>query len=224
MNTPVSPTPAPGLRLRSKLCLLALATLGTLAMFLLPRKEQPPTPTWLTLERSQLETRNGRSHRPGEAVPFTGIVTDHLKDGTLVVQSDMVDGQLHGESTGWSTNGVRELHEEFQLGLPHGTRTTWHPNGQKKSEGQLVAGKQHGSYRQWDEAGTLAAEAGFEDGKPHGISRAWHSDGSLKAEVLMRHGEVEARHVYPVGTRWESALLAATAPATAPSTGTAQTK
>lgn len=198
------------------LCLLALATIVTLATFLLPRKEPSSTSTLVTLERSQLETRDGRAHRLGEPAPFTGLVTDHLKDGTLVLQSVMVDGQLHGESTGWFTNGVRELREEFRLGLPHGTRTTWHPNGLKKSEGRLVAGKQHGIYRQWDETGTLTAEAEFEDGKPHGISRAWHPDGSLKAEVLMRHGEVETRHVYPVGTRWESALLAATA--------TAQTK
>ena len=96
-----------------------------------------------------------------------------------------------------------ELREEFQRGAAHGLRTTWYPNGQMRSQGRLVAGKQDGVYRQWNEQGVLTTEASFEAGQPHGLSRAWHPDGSLKAEVRMNQGQVQERHIYPPGTRWE---------------------
>ena len=105
-------------------------------------------------------------------------------------------------------SGAPELLEHFQRGVPEGSRVTWHANGQKRSEGRLVAGQQQGLYRQWDEEGNLAAEAEFESGKPHGLSLAWYPSGCLKAEVMMKHGVVQARHVYPDGARREPALLA----------------
>lgn len=163
-----------------------------------------------SVARFRLEQREGKYYRPGAAVPFTGLVTDHFVGGQVKLRSAMVDGKLQGESTGWFTNGVVELREQFHRGLPHGPRLTWHPDGKPRSDGRLVAGQQHGMYRQWHENGRLAVAAEFAAGKPHGLSRAWYPDGSLKAEALMHHGEVQARHVYPDGTRWEPTLLAGT--------------
>jgi len=163
-----------------------------------------------SVARFRLEHREGKYFRPGAAAPFTGLVTDHFVGGQLKLRTAMVDGRLHGESIGRFTNGVVELREHFHSGLPHGTRLTWHPDGKLRSEGRLVAGQQQGLYRQWHENGKLAVAAEFADGKPHGLSRAWYPDGSLKAEALMSHGEVQARHVYPDGSRWEPTLLART--------------
>lgn len=206
-------TPTPGSRTRSLLRLLALAGVVVAMSYVSTRDleeattmEFPP----LSVARFRLETRAGKLFRPGTNAPFTGWVTDHFVGGKLKLRSAVVDGKLHGESAGWFTNGVPDLRESFQHGLPHGTRTTWHANGQKHSEGQLVAGQQQGVYRQWHESGKLAAEAEFSAGKPHGISHAWYPDGSLKAEALMAHGEVQARHVYPDGTRWKPTLIPGT--------------
>lgn len=162
----------------------------------------------VAMERKGLELRDGRFHVPGSAKPFTGWLLDHYADGSPRCQSAVVDGSLHGESTGWFTNGVVELQEQFQAGLAEGTRTTWHPNGQKRSEGRLHEGRQEGRYQQWDESGRLVAEAEFSDGKPHGLSLAWHADGSLKAEARMHRGEVEERHFYAPGERREPSLMA----------------
>lgn len=211
---------SPFSRNRPLLCLLVLAAIVATFSHLELQKRRGVEQAPLSVARFLLEQREGVFFRVGAATPFTGVVTDHFTGGPLKLRSAVVDGRLHGESSGWFTNGLPELREHFQHGLPHGLRTTWHPNGQKRSEGRLVAGQQHGLYRQWDENGTLVVEAGFADGKPHGLSRAWHPDGSLKAEALMNHGEVRARHVYPDGTRWEPTLFAGN---TLP-TGTAQTK
>lgn len=183
------------------------ALVGSVALalgiaFLVPRSR--PSETKLgSVERNQLEIRDGLFCLPGTSHPFTGMITDSLPEGTVRLRSTVVDGRLHGESLGWFTNGMPELREEFQRGAAHGLRTTWYPNGQMRSQGRLVAGKQDGVYRQWNEQGALTTEASFEAGQPHGLSRAWHPDGSLKAEVRMNQGQVQERHVYPPGTRWE---------------------
>lgn len=211
MNPTDNSTSMSSARTRRLLGLLALAvTAAVLAHHatrdLAQAEAQAPAPA--SVDRFGLETREGRLHRPGASVPFTGWVTDHFASGTVNLRTAVVDGRLHGESEGWFTNGVRELHEEFQRGLPHGLRTTWHANGRKRSEGRLVAGQQQGTYRQWHENGTLVAEAEFEAGKPHGFSWAWYPGGCLKAEALMKNGEIQARHVYPDGERREPTLLA----------------
>jgi MORN repeat variant len=192
-------------RFRGRPVWWALAGLTALALgiaFLLPLS-RPSETKLASAERTQLAVRDGLFRLPGTSDPFTGMMTDSLPDGTLRLRSAVVEGQLHGESLGWFTNGVPELQEEFQRGVAHGLRTTWYPNGQMRSQGRLVSGKQDGVYRQWNESGVLTTEAVFEAGQPHGLSRAWHADGSLKAEVRMDHGQVQERHVYPPGTRWE---------------------
>ena len=192
-------------RFRGRPVWWALVSVAGLALgiALLLSRSRPPEVKLTSVERSQLEVRDGLFFLPSTSDPFTGMITDRWPDGTLRLSSTVVAGQLHGESLGWFTNGVPELQEEFQKGAVHGLRTTWFPNGQMRSQGRLVAGKQDGVYRQWNEQGVLTTEAFFEAGHPHGLSRAWHADGSLKAEVRMNQGQVQERHVYPPGTRWE---------------------
>lgn len=188
--------------------LLALAALIAVLVSLRPQAPAPAVSLDASVERKELEVRDGLFHAPGAATPFTGWVLDYYAVGSPRLRSAVVEGRLHGESTGWFTDGAVELQEQFQAGLAHGTRTTWHPNGQKRSEGQLREGLQLGQYQQWDESGRLVAEAEFTDGQPHGLSLAWHADRSLKAEAWMQHGEVQIRHFYAPGERREPSLMA----------------
>lgn len=206
----LNPTPPAALRPRL-LGWLMLAVVATIVVQRSTRQleqAEATEPDSASVARFRLAQREGKWFRPGGSVPFTGWVTDHFAGGPVKLRSAMVDGKLHGESTGWFTNGVVELREHFQRGQPHGLRATFYATGQPRSTGRLAAGQQQGIYRQWHENGKLAVEAEFADGKPHGLSRAWYPNGSLKAEALMNHGEVQARHVYPDGTRWEPTLLA----------------
>lgn len=158
--------------------------------------EQPPQ---ATLPRLEVEVRDGKIFQRGLSSPFTGWMTDQYATGEPKLRTFVKEGLLDGDSEGWFTNGVRELHERFQGGLPHGIRTTWYPSGQKRSEGRLVNGRQEGTYFQWHENGQLAAEAEFLEGKPHGQSRAWYPSGSLKAEAWATHGEVKNHQIFADG-------------------------
>ncbi|NBV22483.1 MAG: toxin-antitoxin system YwqK family antitoxin [Proteobacteria bacterium] len=208
----MNPNPNPSTALRPRLLgWLMLAVVATIvAQSSTQQLEQAEAtePGYASVARFRLAHREGKWYRPGGTVPFTGWVTDHFVGGPVKLRSAMVDGRLHGESTSWFANGVVELREHFQRGLPDGVRATFYANGQPRSVGRLAAGRQQGIYRQWHENGKLAVEAEFSEGKPHGLSRAWYPNGSLKAEALMSHGEVQARHAYPDGTRWEPTLLA----------------
>lgn len=156
----------------------------------------------------QLERKDGRLCRPGEAGPYSGWVTEAHADASLKLKTEVVNGLWNGLSEGWATNGVLVLREHFKEGLPHGMRTTWHPNGKIKSEGRVVDGKQQGDFQQWDEQGRLVTRARFQDGQPEGLSLAWYPSGFLKAEALMNAGTVQSRNFYPDGERSDPTLLA----------------
>ena len=196
-------------RLRSLLWLFACAAAASLLAYAATRylnQVEASKPAQRTIARFRLEERNGLFHCRDTGLPFTGLMTDHYKDGTVKLRSTVVEGQLHGVSEGWFTNRSTEVREYFRRGVPHGTRTTWHDNGQKRSEGTLIAGLQDGTYRQWHPDGSLAVEAEFTKGKPDGLSLAWHPSGFLKAEARMKSGTIQARHTYPDGIRRESTL------------------
>ena len=152
-----------------------------------------------SIARFRLETRGGRLCQRETGRLFSGWLTDHARDGRLRLRTGVVAGRLHGVSEGWGTNGVMELREFFEWGVPSGLRVTWHGNGRLASEGRLINGRQEGLYRRWYEDGRPEASAEFRAGKPHGFSCAWYTSGNLKAEAWMNRGEVVSRHFYADG-------------------------
>ncbi len=188
---------------------VAALTVGALwEVFLWRSKSVGSTALTETVSRDLLEQRDGRFFWRGTSNAFTGWITDHFESGEVRLRSAVVDGRLHGISEGWSTNGVRNLEEDFLDGRPHGRRTTWHANGQKRSEGQLLLGQQEGLYRLWNDDGTLSTEASFAMGKPHGTSRVWYPSGFLKSEVVMDQGTLRSRQDFQDGEHPGPAILA----------------
>lgn len=160
------------------------------------------------LPMTALAKRDGKLFAEGSSAPYRGFMIDRYEDGALKSRSAVSNGQLHGVSEGYFTNGQVQVREEFVAGVQEGMRTTWHANGRKRSEGQVVAGLNEGVYRLWHEDGTLEAEAEFRQGKPHGRSVAWYPSGWLKAEAMMEMGNVKERHTYDDRQRREPGLLA----------------
>lgn len=162
----------------------------------------------VSVPHTRLRQVNGRFHRLGSPIPFTGWLIERHPDGSPRLRSSVVNGLFHGESLEWAANGVLVVLEAYQHGVPNGVRRTWYPDGRKRSEGRLIMGLQQGYYWQWSESGALIAEAVFDAGKAHGLSRAWYPSGCLKAEASMNHGEVVTRRSYLDGAQRQSTLLA----------------
>lgn len=167
-------------------CLAAVLVIGLLVYLgqrasVAPLAESP---------RKELVLRDGRLFLAGNAVPFTGLVTDTYDGGELKSRSVVSNGWLQGLSKGWHTNGQQQVEEHFVAGTSHGLRTKWHANGQKLSEVPVAEGKLSGTYRSWHENGERAEELELKDGQPDGLSRAWFPSGFQKSQVTLRNGKV----------------------------------
>lgn len=179
------------------------------------RLDVPPVAEVL---RAELELREGRLYRRGEAAPFTGVMIERYPEGALLSRSSVVAGRLHGLSEGWYPDGQLQVRETFVHGVSHGLRTKWHPNGATQTVATIVEGQLHGRFLRWHENGLLAEDLHLNRGTPDGWSQAFHPDGRLKARVRLEHGRVVEQQFWPEGAEGNKppALSAAGAEAARP--------
>lgn len=208
---------------RTRIGLILGALIGLLAavVYLLPR---PVTPTQIAeapvvadVDSTALERRDGLLYPKGETNPFSGWMTETHPDGSLRSRSQVVNGQLHGLSEGWSAEGRLQVQEPFERGVAHGIRTKWYPSGGTQSVAHIVHGQLQGPFRRWHENGVLAEDVRMERGQPHGLSLAYYPSGYLKAQVRLDQGKVLEQRFWNDGERREpdptpSPASAATSP------------
>ncbi len=188
-----APAPRPWVRVT------ALAAILAATAFLVFRPAQTPPPA--EVRRQALTLRDGRLYRPGEAIPFSGVMTEFHANGALQSRSGVSNGLLEGISEGWYTNGQIQVRERFVAGVSHGPRVKWHPNGRNLSEANIVQGNIEGVFRRWHENGSLAEEIPMKAGQPDGLARSYFASGFLKAEARLRNGQVVEQHFWKDGER-----------------------
>jgi uncharacterized protein len=129
--------------------------------------------------------------------PFTGIMTEHDKDGHLLSEVSLQQGLAEGWSKAWHPNGQLEMEEYFDAGKSHGRRRRYHPNGKLRSVANIEHGVLQGTFEEYHENGELAARMEMVDGKAEGKAEAWHPDGRLKAQAQMSKGETVSVQHFP---------------------------
>ena len=156
--------------------------------------------------RAELELRQGRLFRVGQAGPFSGVMTEVYSNGAVKSRSQVVRGLIEGVSEGWHTNGQYAVKEHFHEGVSHGLRTKWYASGAKMSEVMIVRGKLHGTFRRWHENGTLAEQIEMRQGNAEGPSLAYYPSGFLRAQAKLENGRVLAQRFWPDGAYQDPSL------------------
>ena len=160
---------------------------------------KPPEP--IVLKLSDIRKENDLIYAPDETAPFTGVVVDYYKDGTLKSQTAVSEGMLQGLSEGWHENGQLQVKESFEKGVAHGLRQKWRQDGSRESEGTIQNGQFEGAFRKWHPNGQLAEEMQMTNGVAHGEAHSWHENGSIKAKVTLDHGEVVEQEFFEENAR-----------------------
>lgn len=174
--------------LRSQLPALAIAALTALAILGSWRSEPLPS-----LQRADLDLRNGILHARGVEKPFNGTLVESFPGGSRKLAIDIRAGQAHGLSRGWFESGQPEVEEHFSRGFSHGVRTRWHENGHVRSLAPITLGKLDGRYEEWHASGHKALEILFVNGQPEGEARAWSEDGAARPPRFYRNGVATSR-------------------------------
>lgn len=171
-------------------------TLGMICVLLAVLMQQEPDEPVAEVSLSELENKQGLMVLKSTDTPFTGLVKDFRRDGSLLSCSFMVEGRFHGVSEGYHTNGVLQVSEHYQSGLSHGKRTTWYANGSTQTVAHLSDGMINGDFLRFHENGTLAEKVPMLDGKPHGLAQAWFTNGEIKSSVQLNLGNVVKADYY----------------------------
>lgn len=209
-------------RTRIGLFLGALVGLAAAFWYLFP--EPVPTPEGMgvpavaEVDKSALERRDGRLYRQGDSDPFSGWMTETHPNGSLRSRSQVVNGQLHGLSEGWTAEGRLQVQEPFEHGRSHGIRTKWFPSGGTQSVAHIVHGELQGPFRRWHENGVLAEDVMMQEGQPHGLTLSYYPSGHLKAQVRLDQGKVVEQRFWNDGEYREPVPPQVTDPAATPPT------
>lgn len=153
------------------------------------------------MHRTNLALVAGRWTVPGQTNGFTGWFLDTYGDGTPRSRSLLSNGLAHGPSTGWYTNGVRQVEEHFVRGFSEGVRTKWYESGATQSVATLVSGRVDGVFRRWYETGGPWEELSLRADVPDGVSRAFYTSGFLKSEAVLRQGSIVTQRFWKDGER-----------------------
>ncbi len=188
---------------RKLFLLAALASLVLIAIIAFRRSPDAPQTGETEMARTNLVLLSGRLHRVGDANPFTGFMLDYGTDGMIRSRSAVSNGQLHGLSQGFYTNGQIQVSEHFRHGISDGRRSKWYPSGAKLSEATVVEGKLQGTFRRWHENGIMAEQLELVNDQPEGEAVSYFPSGYLKARAKLEAGKLIAQNFYPDGQQKE---------------------
>ncbi len=94
------------------------------------------------------------------------------------------DSLKHGEYTSY-INGTLIENSQYVNGVLQGPRKMYHTNGSIEIEENYVDGKLDGTYKAYYYDGVLSQKATYVMGKMQGILETYYKDGQLKEQVTM---------------------------------------
>jgi antitoxin component YwqK of YwqJK toxin-antitoxin module len=137
---------------------------------------------------------------PQHQIPYSGWVRETYPDGVQIKsRSRMKDGKLHGESSGYFSNGNLQVMEHFQKGVSHGKRLRFNEDGSKSAEEPIVEGQFHGVVLKWHSNGQLAESIEYNHGIPHGDASAWFDDGTVRSRAHFKNGAMMDQQFWKQG-------------------------
>ena len=69
-----------------------------------------------------------------EDKPFTGVAVEYSRDGSIIGETEYLDGLQSGKSRYWYPSGELKGEKEFLRNGHHGWSREWYQNGQLKEE------------------------------------------------------------------------------------------
>ncbi|NOT76957.1 MAG: hypothetical protein HOP08_18695 [Cyclobacteriaceae bacterium] len=89
-----------------------------------------------------LQDKMGEWYCTLDGTPFTGTATQYLPGGSMLAESNFLNGYPEGIQREWYPNGKLKTEYSFKDYLFHGPSHSWYENGELKYEGEHEKGKE----------------------------------------------------------------------------------
>jgi antitoxin component YwqK of YwqJK toxin-antitoxin module len=129
-----------------------------------------------------------------------GIERVWHKNGTLVRESNFINGIRNGKRVEWFNDGQIKREETYVNGKLEGIALRWYENGQKIWERNFVKSVLESKLLGWHENGTKSREDTYIAGKLEGVSRGWDNKGETIWLVNFSNGEQVGRRNFGYST------------------------
>ncbi len=126
-----------------------------------------------------------------ETDKISGLYKVYYESGTILEESQYVDGLPHGKRILFDEGGNKQVIEHYNNGQFEGTYQSFYPNGQIEQDGQYVDGAMEGTWKKFYENGQLEEEVQFSENEENGPFIEWYPNGNLKAEGSYLDGDNE---------------------------------
>jgi antitoxin component YwqK of YwqJK toxin-antitoxin module len=165
------------------------ATIGDTVQDWCAQRDQPtvrhgPFVEWFDAARAH-KRREGRFVAGAQ----DGTWTSWYDNGQVERQLTYARGVMHGPTTAYHDDGVRQEVGAYGDGRRVGHWTEWHETGAVKRETDYLAGGHEERWRAFTAAGVLLQEGVFVDAQRHGPFVEYHPNGSKAAEGRYEQGQ-----------------------------------
>jgi antitoxin component YwqK of YwqJK toxin-antitoxin module len=120
--------------------------------------------------------------------PFTGIAVETRSDGTLMCETEFVEGVQNGASREWSTRGQLIAEDTYWNGSKHGICRRWLESGQPASEDTYEYSIKT-KHKEWDATGRMIDKWKLSQTDPNfGLLEQLRKSYDIKSPKVSRSG------------------------------------
>jgi len=120
-----------------------------------------------------------------------GLYQAFYDDGSVLEESNYLNGVLEGERKLYYPNGTLEISEAYRAGIMTGDYKTYFENGQLMLKMKFVNGSLEGQSLKYFSDGTLAEQVNFEGGEENGPFEEFHENGEIHWSGTFLDGDNE---------------------------------
>ncbi|MCI4667335.1 MAG: toxin-antitoxin system YwqK family antitoxin [Bacteroidia bacterium] len=121
---------------------------------------------------------------------FTGLAIDSMEDGTLVEETEYLEGKRQGTLRKWFPNGQLSYEAFYENGKLHGQVRSWWTNGNLRSLNHYQTGELHGEQWQWYKSGAKFKKRLLEMGREEGLQQCWRENGKIYNNYEAKNGRI----------------------------------
>lgn len=141
------------------------------------------------IEVQNLELKEGLLY--SKNYPYTGICLNMFGNSI----SNVVEGELNGETIIYYKNGTILMRGQFNSNLQHGTWKEYSENERIISEKDYILGNLDGIFKIFYENGILKTKREFKNNNPNGKTEYYFENGVIQSVAYYKNGYREGKEI-----------------------------
>lgn len=132
--------------------------------------------------------------KSGDTIQFvnneTFVLRSYFPNGKLSVEQNYLDGNLHGETTWYNSDGTLIEKNQYVHGEQHGESTRYFTNGKRNVQTRYAFDQKHGKETEFYENGKIHRITSYLNGSMSGYDVLFDTQGKIKSKIFYWNDEV----------------------------------